>query len=366
MFWSPDGWRILQAMGDDVSHNMVVDPRALLEIALLARRADLTAELEQLRQRQLPILVLWSDGDSVLPLTSFDALCTAIGTEGTVLRGGHSWILANPEALTKVLDNVVHVEVAEQEATSAGSNMAELRDLLRRTAIPSRVVSHLLAAASPLWMISDRPAVLAADLALCHPPLADAEVRAVARPMDDAAFRLTVVAHDRPGLLADTAAALAAEGLTVQSASVATWTDEDVALHALTVMPPPGTTPDWDLLGARLRSAGDEKTRTPRYRPSGRASVSLHSGGPEQSVMKVTAPDGVGLLETISRWLADHGVSISAAEITTVDGTATDRFVVEGEFDPSALAHHLSAPRRSAFAGLHWMPCSRRGSRTPA
>ena len=106
--------------------------------------------------------------------------------------------------------------------------------------------------------MSERPAVLAADLALCHPPLAVAEVRAVARPMDTAStFRVTVVAADRPGLLADTAAALADEDLTVVSASVATWTDPDIALHSLTVVSTSVGTPRWDDVGGRAASDGD-------------------------------------------------------------------------------------------------------------
>ena len=75
---------------------MVVNPRALVEIGNVARRADLTGELAELQRRQLPVLVLWGGGDGVLPLSSFAALCAAIGTEGKVLRGGHSWLLANP------------------------------------------------------------------------------------------------------------------------------------------------------------------------------------------------------------------------------------------------------------------------------
>ena len=190
-----------------------------------------------MQRRELPILVLWGDGDGVLPLSSFDALCAAIGTEGKVLRGGHSWLLANPRALSEVLDNVVHVQVATPEVTGIGTTTDELRSLLRRTKIPKPIVTRLLGAASPLWLMSERPSVLAADLALCHPPLAPAEVRAVARPMDEpSTFRVTVVASDRPGLLADTAAALADEAMTVVSASVATWTDPDIALHSLTVV----------------------------------------------------------------------------------------------------------------------------------
>ncbi len=343
--WCREGGRLIQAIGDDLVHNMVANPRALVEIGWLARRADLTAELGRLRRRQLPMLVLWSDRDEVLPLGSFDALCTAVGAEGTVLRGGHSWLLADPKALSKVVDNVVQIQLAEHEATTAGTNTAELRQLLGRTTIPSGVINQLLEAATPLWMISARPSVLAADLALCHPALADGEVRAVARPMDDAAFRLTVVARDRTGLLADTAGALAEEGLSVHSASVATWTDPAIALHALTAMPTTGTPPDWAALGERLRSVAIRQSARRRFTPAGKARVTVASGGPGRSVVKITAPDQVGLLEAITRWFADHGISILAAEITTVHRTATDRFVVEGEPDASQLAHHLSAPR---------------------
>jgi hypothetical protein len=246
-FWSRDSYRIIQAVRDDVIRNVVVNPWALLEIGSLARRVDLTSELTELRRREVPIVVLWSDSDGVLPRGSFDALCAAIGTDGRVLPGGHSWLLANPRALTEVLDNVVQVQIAEHETTGIRSTTAELRSLLRRTKIPTRVVTRLLTAASPLWMMSERPSVLAADLALCHPPLGTGEVRAVARPMEDpATFRLTVVAADRPGLLADSAAALAEQGLMVLSASVATWAEGDIALHSLTFTAATATAGDPD------------------------------------------------------------------------------------------------------------------------
>ena len=66
----------------------------------------------------------------------------------------------------------------------------------------------------------------------------------------------------------------------------------------------------------------------------------------------MTAPDGLGLLEAIARWLAERGLSIEAAEITTRDGVANDRFLVDGEFDPSALAHHLSRRPASPWSRL--------------
>ncbi len=343
LFWSRDSLRLLQAIGGDVVRNVVTNPWVLVEVGLLARQVDLAAELAVLRQRDVPMVVLWGEGDGVLPRASFDALCTAIGTEGRVLEGGHSWLLANPRALHEVLDNLVQVQVAEFESSGVRTTTAELRRLLRGTNIPARRVTRLLEAASPLWMMSERPSVLAGDLVLCHPPLAAGEVRAVARPLEDlAVYRVTVVAADRPGLLADTAGALADERLTVMSASVSTWADSDIALHSLTVRSAFVTDPDWAALGERLRTVAAEAPAVPRYVRRGRASVTTADSGPGRTLVTVRAPDGLGLLEAVSRWFAERGVSIEAAEITTRDRMATDRFRVVGEFDPTELATHLS------------------------
>ena len=92
--------------------------------------------------------------------------------------------------------------------------------------------------------------------------------------------------------------------------------------------------------------------------PTGRVTATAVQSGPDQSTVTVTGPDGLGLLEAIGRWFAGHGVNIEAAEILTHDGTATDRFLVSGTFEPSALANHLSRPRVSPWRRLHLdRPC---------
>ena len=40
---------------------------------------------------------------------SFEALCAAIGSEGEVVSGNHSWLLADPDAFGEVMTNVVAV-----------------------------------------------------------------------------------------------------------------------------------------------------------------------------------------------------------------------------------------------------------------
>src|SRR3954471_744017 len=92
----------------------------------------------------------------------------------------------------------------------------EVRDLLSTTSLPADLVDDLLTEASAAWLLGETAPTLAADLALCHPPLGAEEVRAVVQPTTTAGTsRLCVVTHDRPGLLAGIAGAVAIHGLNI-------------------------------------------------------------------------------------------------------------------------------------------------------
>jgi hypothetical protein len=101
--------RVLPIILEDALPNAVRNPLALWRIGNLARRADLTAELDSLKESKLPVVVLWGDKDAIIPRASFDALCAAIGSEGEVVSGRHSWLLADPDAFGEVMTNVVSV-----------------------------------------------------------------------------------------------------------------------------------------------------------------------------------------------------------------------------------------------------------------
>ena len=339
-----------------IAENIVRSPRAVLQAAFAAISADLGAEMAVLAERGLPTLVLWSDHDGVIPLTAFDTFCSTFGTDGHVVRGGHSWLLANPDVFGEVLDNVINLESAQRGVRAAASSVSQLRSLLEQTTVPRRTRDRLLDGVSPLWVLSEAPDVLAADLALCHPRLRPGEVRAVARHVPSSSrFRLTVVATDRPGLLADTAATLAREGISIVAASVMTWPAQRLALHAITVES--DTEFDsrrWTAIGARLRAMAGGSPATFPYVPTGRARVSRSGEAADRSIVRVTAPDRLGLLSAACRWFADSGVSIEAADIATERGVASDVFLVDGDFDEAALAEHLSGaqPSRSAPAAV--------------
>ena len=72
----------------------------------------------------------------------------------------------------------------------------------------------------------------------------------------------------------------------------------------------------------------------------------VSGAGSDRVLVKVTAPDGIGLLEAIARWLSEHDASIEAARISTRAGTAVDTFLVRGDVDADGLAAALGARRR--------------------
>jgi pimeloyl-ACP methyl ester carboxylesterase len=107
--------RVLPVMFEDLLPNLVRNPRAIVRVANLARRADLRVELERLRDRGLPITILWGTRDGIIPRESFEALCVASGVEGTVVEGSHSWLLADPQHFGEVITNDVRIAQAARD-----------------------------------------------------------------------------------------------------------------------------------------------------------------------------------------------------------------------------------------------------------
>lgn len=138
--------RVLPVIAEDLVPNMVRNPRAFVKVANLARRADLRAELEHLRDRGLPVTIIWAERDGIIPRESFEALCVASGVQGTVVDGSHSWLLADPEQFGEILTNDVNVAKAARqlEAEVAGEQRAARRvqTLRDRPAVPRGVVGR--------------------------------------------------------------------------------------------------------------------------------------------------------------------------------------------------------------------------------
>lgn len=221
----------------------------------------------------------------------------------------------------------------------------EVRELLAGTSLPDDLVDTLLGGASPLWLLGQAPDHVAGDLALCHPPLRPGEVRAIAHPLGQGgSHKVSVAAPDRPGLLAGTAGALAASGLTILAAAASSWPEVGVAVQRVVAAPATeGAEVGWDAVGSDLTAtlAGSTRLTLP-FTPCLPVSVSATDHGADRSVVSVRAPDRIGLLWAIASWFEEHGCNIEVANVDAEDGLAVDTFVVLGPVDADALATHLS------------------------
>lgn len=123
-----DVWPLQQATKmvpvvlEDVLPNMLRHPRSVWRVAQIARRADLRPELEELKRRGLPVTIIWAKRDGVVPRESFDALCVAAGSEGRVVDGSHSWLLADPDRFSEIITN--DLEVAKMARSLGGDGEA--------------------------------------------------------------------------------------------------------------------------------------------------------------------------------------------------------------------------------------------------
>jgi len=100
--------KVLPVIVAEALPNMLRDPRAFWAAAGLARRADLTDELDELRRRGLPVVVLWGKSDQIITQDSFEAMCLALGDPHVItVPGTHSWLIADPDAFGEVMTNVL-------------------------------------------------------------------------------------------------------------------------------------------------------------------------------------------------------------------------------------------------------------------
>lgn len=349
-FWPPsDTLELVLAIQADLVPNFLRNPLGLARAGRLAQRADLRVELAELKESGVPVLALHSERDTVIPRSAFEAVCEAVGADRRVVSGGHAWLLVDPDSFGEVLASTIDVQVAEHTASRAADRRSEVERLLTGTRLAKRSIQSLVGSAAPLWLLSDSAPALAGDLALCRPKLKKGEVRALARRIEDSTLvRLTIMARDRRGLLADSAAVLAASGMSISNASASTWKQQHLALHSFIVGG--GAQFDraaWDLLGERLRSMAAGAVPSPGLRPLRPVSVTVQGAG-DRSIIKVVAPDEQGLLATICRYFHLHDVNIETLQARTRDGLADDTFLVIGVVAAEGLKAHLERPPAAA------------------
>lgn len=108
----------LRAILEDALPNVASNPIGLWRAAGLARRADLRVELAGIRREGVPVTVISSEGDLIVPRASFDATCAALGVRGKLVPGRHSWLLAQPDLFAEMMDPIVRAVIASRAAAS--------------------------------------------------------------------------------------------------------------------------------------------------------------------------------------------------------------------------------------------------------
>ncbi|QQQ17391.1 [protein-PII] uridylyltransferase [Brevundimonas vitis] len=163
-------------------------------------------------------------------------------------------------------------------------------------------------------------------------------------PETQAATRIVVAASDRPGLFADLATVLAAEGADVVGARVATAPD-GMALDLFEVQDGAGL-PYGQAEPRRLSrlvqalenaALGRDAPAVPVDRPISarraafevRPVVMIDTGASEgATVIEVSGADRPGLLADLARTLATHGISVRSAHVASFGARAVDAFYV--------------------------------------
>ncbi|HEX2499471.1 MAG TPA: alpha/beta hydrolase [Actinomycetes bacterium] len=102
--------RVLPVIAADAVPNLLRNPRAIWQVAHLARTAELTSELEELKRRRLPVVILWGERDTVIPHAALQSLRAALGDPHVItVPGTHSWLLTDPDTFGEVITNVISV-----------------------------------------------------------------------------------------------------------------------------------------------------------------------------------------------------------------------------------------------------------------
>jgi len=151
--------------------------------------------------------------------------------------------------------------------------------------------------------------------------------------------RVTVVAPDRPGLLWRWAGVLSLHRLAIRSATATSI--GATAVTVFEVSPRFGSPPDWSVVRADLRRAYDDALAiadalAERERAYARGTPTvvparvlwMDDASTSATVLEVRAHDRIGLLYRLTRTLADAGLDVRSARMTTLGAEVVDAFYV--------------------------------------
>jgi pimeloyl-ACP methyl ester carboxylesterase len=125
--------RVLPVIFTEALPNLAREPMAFLRVAALARSADLTQQLEELKRRRLPVVVLWGSKDRIITRDAFEEMCEVLGQPTSLtVEGSHAWLIADPDTFAEVITNVMDVVDRAHELEDENRPIAGLASLAGR------------------------------------------------------------------------------------------------------------------------------------------------------------------------------------------------------------------------------------------
>jgi [protein-PII] uridylyltransferase len=250
--------------------------------------------------------------------------------------------------LRELVGKVQHVLVSGEMGTGRAAMLADrlvrIRELLsgeQRTSVDA----YLERLPRP-YLLGVAPETAADLYRLVGPPLAASEVRTASVPGSrEGTHELTVVAPDRPGLLAKIAGALALGGLNILSAQAFT-TEDGVAIDVFVVDPGEADVDEerWRRIRQTLRKAiegrlsldyrlQEQRRHYPARREDSPLRVRvLNDVSDFATVVEVEAPDRLGLLFDVARAFEELGLDVHVAKVATYGVRVVDAFYVRDLF----------------------------------
>ncbi len=254
-------------------------------------------------------------------------LSVALGELGTSER----------ERLDQLLTSVLQLLQQEGLTGLEARNTVERRRAEALRALgDNELAADRLAHAPRAYLLAQDAVDVARQVAMLSPLPGRNQVRVAVEPIDAEQWRVEVGSRDRPGLLAMVSGVLAAHGVDVLDAIVATW-DDGAAIEAFLVQRAPLAPPQLDddvldkigltepdLLARAIEESFDQPLVSP---PNPDADVRFDDGiSPWYTICEVRSPDRRGLLHTITVGLAAAGANVHSARLVTEGGRAVDRF----------------------------------------
>lgn len=272
-------------------------------------------------------------------LTAADAMAT----------GPHAWTPWRQALVRELVGKVDHVltrgEVGRDAAAHLERLIGALRGQLRNEG--DRDVDAYVNRLPRAYVLAVPTETAARHFRMLALPIGAAELRTEARAGErNGTYDLTVVARDRPGMLAKIAGALALNGMNILSAHAFT-TEDGVALDLFVIEPLFEVELDedrWRRFRSDLRKAMEgrisldyrvrEKRRHyPRPKVVPPTSVNIDNRVSDFfTVVEVSAPDRIGLLFDVARAFHELELDVHVAKVATLGTRVVDAFYVRDLF----------------------------------